>query len=332
VCQTIATTGAGSCTQDGVVCEGCTSCCSRQCAPYAQSGVKICQPASGCRLTNDLCQKKGDCCGGDPTAQTENPGNVECNLDPALSPPLGTCGNPNGCQARGNICGRKDGTNLCGGNAREDCCDCPPPKFNCCKPDLVGIFRCFGGGSTTCPNGYTGKAPCCIAGGDRCEFSAECCGGTPCVPDSQGVLRCLVKPPGGTACVPTDGACTTTGDCCAGMTCNITPGQTFGSCAAPPPPPPPPTPDSGTSPTDDGGAPTDDGAIPVDGANPTDDGGTPLDAEDAALPPPPPPACGFYGQACSAASACCTGLTCVVAGTITACDAESSCVCVQIIQ
>src|SRR5262249_11545468 len=150
-------------------------------------------------------------------------------LDLAVSPPLGTCRNPNGCQPRGNICGRKDGGNFCGRNAREDCCDCPPPKFNCCKPDSVGIFRCFGGGSPKCKTGYDGTPDCCIPAGERCQFSAECCGSVPCVPDAQGVLRCLAKPDGGVACVAEGGACTTTGDCCRGLTCNITPGHTFGT-------------------------------------------------------------------------------------------------------
>jgi hypothetical protein len=309
VCKAIATTGSGSCTQDGVVCSDCTNCCSRNCAPYARSGVKICQPASGCKLTNNLCQKSSDCCGGDPTASVEGAGNVTCELAAGLSPPLGTCRNPMGCQPRGNVCGKRDGdNNMCGGNAREDCCDCPPPKFNCCKPDNVGIYRCFGGGSGTCPTGYTGKAPCCIAGGERCQFSAECCDGTPCVPDDQGVLRCLARPPAGTACVNTDGRCTTTGDCCSGLTCDITPGQTYGRCAAPPAPPPPP-PDAGTT----------------DASPPTDAAAPPLDAA-------PPPVCSFYGQSC-AATPCCTGtgLVCVVTGTHTLCAGGTSCVCTVVI-
>jgi hypothetical protein len=339
VCAAVATTGSGNCTQDGVACDGCTSCCSRQCAPYALSGVRICQPASGCRLTNSLCQKNTDCCGGDPTASTENPGNVTCELDPAVSPALGTCRNPQGCQARGNVCGRKDGSNLCGGNAREDCCDCLPPKFNCCKADLGGIFRCFGGSKKGCENGYDSKDPnCCIAAGERCQFSSECCGGTPCTPDSQGVLRCLAKPPGGTACINTSGACTTTADCCRGLTCNITPGQTFGSCAAPPPPPPPPSPDAGNlpdagpNPAGDGGSATDDGpgTPPADAGTTSEDAAVSLDT--APPPPPPPPVCGFYGQSCATDSPCCLGLTCVQPGTASACPAGASCVCTEIIQ
>jgi hypothetical protein len=45
------------------------------------------------------------------------------------------------------------------------------------------------------------------------------------------VLRC-----GTTTCVASGGACTNTGDCCTGLTCNITPGQSAGTCGAPPAP------------------------------------------------------------------------------------------------
>jgi hypothetical protein len=303
VCKVIDTRGAGSCTQDGIVCADCTNCCSRLCAPYALTGVKICQPASGCKLTNNLCQKDGDCCGGDTTVQSEGAGSVTCEMATAMTPPLGTCRNPMGCQPRGNVCGRKASDNQCGGNAREDCCDCPPPKFNCCKPDTVGIYRCHGGGSDTCPTGYTGKAPCCIASGERCQLAAECCDGSPCVPDGAGVLRCLARPPGGVACVAADGACTTTGDCCAGLACGIVPGQTFGRCQ----PPPPPSPGTGGS----GGA---------GGATGSGTGGS------------APPVCSFFGQGCSSSARCCTGLSCVISGSNRACDDVASCVCIQTIE
>lgn len=356
-CQKLDIGGAGNCTQDGIVCAGCTNCCSRQCAPYATSGVKICQPASGCRITNGTCQKNSDCCGGDPTAQTEDPGNVTCTIAAGTSPPTGTCRNPTGCQPRGAVCGAKAVENVCGGNEREACCDCPPPKFNCCKADAVGIFRCFGGGSKDCPTGFTGKAPCCIASGERCQFSAECCGGVPCVPDAQGVLRCLPKPPSGPACVMENNACTTTADCCAGLTCNITPGRAFGTCGRPVPPPPPPSPpqqDAGSAPTPDApiGTPVDAPASGGDTANPppTDDAGNPLPGDDAgasidaAEPPPPvdaivpplppdgdPPLCAFFGQSCGNEVTCCEPLRCVLAGKNVLCDDTAPCVCNQLI-
>jgi hypothetical protein len=326
-CTEIDTTGAGGCVQDGIICEGCTNCCSRVCAPWALSGVKICQPASGCRLTNDLCKKASDCCGGDVTPQGGL--KVTCNLDPATNPPVGACANPNGCQPRGGLCGLKGGGNACG-NAREDCCDCQPPKWQCCKADSLGIPRCFGGSTPQCPKGYDSRDPnCCIATGNACKFAAECCGGSPCVPDASGVLRCLAAPGGGVACVPSGGLCTTTGDCCTGQVCNIVPGNATGTCGAPPPPPPPPL-------APDAGAP--DTLVPADSAPPADANALPADSSpppaDAAPPPvDTAPVCALWGQACSASVPCCAGPYCSEpGGTGNPCNGQTGCTCYQVIK
>jgi hypothetical protein len=242
---------------------------------------------------------------------------VSCNLAPGVDPPVGTCSNPNACQPRGGLCGLKNGTNQCG-NAREDCCDCQPPKWQCCKADSLGIPRCFGGSTPTCPSGFTGKPDCCIPGGSECKFSAECCNGAPCVPDGQGVLRCL-RPPadGGIICVPAGNACTTNGDCCTGLTCNIVPGSPSGTCGQPPPPPPPPPVDAGTTPD---APPPDDGAVPEDAAPPVDTA-------------PPPPICAFYGQACSALIPCCNGVPCNAGdGSGAPCNGGTGCLCYRVIE
>jgi hypothetical protein len=349
VCKTLETTGSGSCVQDGIVCAGCTNCCSRVCAPYGRSGVSICQPASGCRVTNNVCQKDGDCCGGDVTLNS-GAQKVTCNLAAAPAPgapPAGTCSNPNGCQARGNVCGLKEASNACG-NSREDCCDCLPPKFNCCKADSLGVPRCFGGSTAQCPSGYTGKEPCCIKAGETCQFASECCGGTPCVPDAQGVLRCLAKPPTGAACVAAGAACTTTGDCCSGLVCNISAGQAFGSCAQPPPPPPPPSTGAGGA-GGAGGAAGAGGAGGVGGMGGAggaaggaggtggtggeDAGASGPDAAEPPPPPPPPPVCSFYGQSCSTTVTCCNDVPCTDTATYQACTAGSAaCACFKVVQ
>ena len=74
VCAGATTTAAGTCATistgcavDGLVCNGCTGCCSSFCAPYGTTSSKICQPASGCHVTGDLCHTDSDCCGGDPS-------------------------------------------------------------------------------------------------------------------------------------------------------------------------------------------------------------------------------------------------------------------------
>jgi hypothetical protein len=56
-------------------------------------------------VTNNLCRTNLDCCGGDPTLVSEGAGSVTCELAAGISPPLGTCRNPMGCQVRGNVCG-----------------------------------------------------------------------------------------------------------------------------------------------------------------------------------------------------------------------------------
>jgi hypothetical protein len=342
VCAALDTTGGGGCTPDGIVCGDCGGCCSRLCAPYV-TGVKICQPPSGCRVTNNLCTVNKDCCGGDPTEVSEGAGSVTC-IKSTVNPDIGACRNPTGCQVRGNICGGPSGQ--CGVNERAACCDCPGDPKKCCKADSVGIYRCFGGGSKDCPTGYTGQAPCCVSYGERCAFSAECCSGVPCVPDGQGVLRCLTPPDGGPACVANAGRCTSTGDCCVGLLCNIVPGQATGTCGAPPPPappPPPPGPDGGADApvaNPDGGAGSDgpvdpDAGANPDGATPQDDAGPLPDADmppppppDADPPPPPPPVCAQYGQMCSTSVPCCNSVPCNAPGTGLPCAAgQVGCTC-----
>ncbi len=54
VCMDVSTTGTGQCTHDGVLCNGCGSCCSRNCGPWALSGVNVCQPGLGCKNHQQL--------------------------------------------------------------------------------------------------------------------------------------------------------------------------------------------------------------------------------------------------------------------------------------
>jgi hypothetical protein len=178
-------------------------------------------------------------------------------------------------------------------NARQDCCGCASPKFQCCKPDANGVNRCYGtpAGATACKTGYTGVAPCCIAAGQQCTFSSECCAGAPCVPDAMGTLRCLTAPPSGPACVTSGGVCTASADCCAGLSCNIAVGSLKGTCGVTTPPPPP-----------------------------GNDGGQ------------PPPTCATAGQMCKTTADCCYGNCTAPGGTGAACAAgQAGCTCVYII-
>jgi len=194
---------------DGTVCTDCGQCCSRLCAPYGNSGIKICQPAEGCRIDGDLCQKDSDCCGGAGSGLPGD-GHVIC-LRENPNDPVGVCRNPNGCDPEGDVCHFKD-YNTCGNsNARNDCCG-GQGNSGVCQLDALGVPRCYG--LTTCRQA-----------GETCSFSGDCCNGVPCVPDPNGVLRC-----GTSQCVMSGGSCSSTADCCNGLPCTFPAGSVQGTC------------------------------------------------------------------------------------------------------
>ena len=203
---------------DGVVCGGCGDCCSRLCAPFGPSGVKICQPASGCHVTGDLCRKNSDCCGGTLDSSLPGYGNVTCQI--AAGKTIGICRNPvNGpsdggaCNPQGNVCHLKN--YACDiSSARADCCGGLGAKGGVCEVDPLGVPRCNGLGTS------------CRAGGETCASNADCCNDVPCIPDAQGQLRCLT---GGPTCSPSGGSCTINGDCCTGYTLHLARGLDHGN-------------------------------------------------------------------------------------------------------
>jgi len=216
--------GPTYCTKvDGMLCEGCGDCCSRLCAP-GPAGVSICQPASGCHVTGDLCLKDTDCCGGDDASGLPGAGNGSCKLDAGAK--VGVCVNPmnggkNACNPEGNVCHYlQDQEYTCSSSsARSDCCGPETPKFTMCKLDGLGVPRCLGVAE-------------CKAASETCASAADCCDRAPCVPDAKGALHCLPPPSdGGPNCVPSDGACTINADCCPGGICNRPPGSTVGRCS-----------------------------------------------------------------------------------------------------
>lgn len=215
--------GVGTCTQptvgatncsagiDGSLCEGCGDCCSRLCAPYGATGVKICQPAEGCRVDGDLCAQDSDCCGGDPNSGLPGAGNVQC-LKQHTGDKVGICRNPMSCDPEGDVCHYKDYQTCGNSSARNDCCGAPG-NSGVCQLDALGVPRCYGLGTA------------CKQVGNTCAFSGDCCDGMPCVPDATGALHC-----GATACQQAGNSCTSTADCCNGSTCNFPPGSTQGTC------------------------------------------------------------------------------------------------------
>ena len=214
-CVTVTGGGGGGCTEDGNPCSGGTNCCSRTCVDPG-SGAMVCQPVDGCRLTGDFCLSTNACCGGGPNPN----GTVMCAT--------GRCNNGQACNGAGNICGSArlpDGGTLTI-NAPQDCCD---GHRTVCKIDSSGVPRCFGGCpgnicSSSCPTGYTGQAPCCIATSQSCQFSNQCCGGARCLPGDGGFFCSSAT------CQPLAGTCTASADCCSGLACAVPSGSTTGTC------------------------------------------------------------------------------------------------------
>jgi len=203
------------------------------CAPYGPTGVKVCQPASGCRVNGDLCRRDSDCCGAAGTGLPGD-GNVTCQIEPGKA--LGICRNPLSCNPQGNVCHYKDYT--CGSSsARNNCC-AGTGNSGVCQLDFMGVPRCNGLGDT------------CIPTNGICASAQDCCNLAPCVPDGTGLLRCFGTPGGqdGGApridggflppvCVPVGGPCSVNADCCTGYTCIQPVGSTQGVCGIPQTPP-----------------------------------------------------------------------------------------------
>jgi hypothetical protein len=207
--------GATNCSSgiDGSPCGTCADCCSDLCEVYAPTGVKVCQPAEGCRVDGDICHATSDCCGAGGTG-LPGAGNVICLGEngevPASGDTIGICRNPTGCDPEGDVCHYKNYT--CGNSSsRNDCCG-GQGNSGVCQLDALGVPRCYGLGSSCVPTSGT------------CATALDCCNAAPCVPDQTGTLHC------GGGCVNTTGQCTNTGDCCNGLTCVFTPGQTYGTC------------------------------------------------------------------------------------------------------
>lgn len=206
---------------DGVLCGDCGDCCSRLCAPFGPTGVNICQPANGCHVTGDLCRRNEDCCGGSTDETLPGYGNVVCDIEPGKA--VGLCRNPSegpgpggACNPQGNVC-HFQGYSCDISSARANCCGGLGANGGVCQLDPLGVPRCNGLGDE------------CRAAGDTCASTDDCCDDRPCVPDSDGVLRC-----GSDECQPSGDSCTVNADCCPGGVCVLAPGSTVGTCGGEP--------------------------------------------------------------------------------------------------
>jgi hypothetical protein len=204
--------GATNCSAgvDGSLCTDCGGCCSRLCQVYPPTGVKICQPAEGCRIDGDICYTDSDCCGAAGSGLPGD-GNVICSRDNP-GDPVGVCRNPTGCDPEGDVCHYKNYATCGNSSARNDCCGAPG-NSGVCQLDALGVPRCFGLGTM------------CKDSGQQCAFSGDCCNGLPCIPNGAGGFVC-----GTTACQMNGSMCTNSSDCCNGTTCVFMPGQPYGTC------------------------------------------------------------------------------------------------------
>ena len=290
-CALVTGGGGSSCDQAGEPCNGGSNCCSRTCIDPG-SGATVCQAAEGCRITGTWCTDDQSCCGGG----TNPNGTVECRNADAGAGITGRCDQGQACVAVGTICGASiplpDGGSV-DVNAQNDCCD---GHKAVCKLDSSGLPRCFGGGSASCPTGYTGKDSCCIPAGDECQFKDQCCGGAPCVPGQGGKLRCTVAncKAVGTQCDPQQN------QCCSGTDCRPTDTGIYG-CQ---PPPSGGTPDAGTP---------DAGTCNVNGATCTNNSDCCSDrclTESGTCQAPL--ACQPKGSVCTTTADCCSGYSCSI--------------------
>jgi len=280
-------------------------CTSRICRDPG-TGVSICQPATGGRLTEDWCLNDSDCCGGGINPN----GSVHCTNTLGATQLGGRCdqgsagSGTKACLPTGNICGapQPDGKI----NAPQNCCD---GQKTVCKEDSSGIPRCFGGAGEVdpiaCPDGYNGNKPlCCIATGESCQFRDQCCGLAPCLPAAGGGYKC------GTTCTLLGTTCTSDSECCDGATC-YHPEGAGAFCANVSAPPP----DGGTA---DGGTP--DGGTGADAGVPGANGDPCTVAGDCAsnictsnvCTAPPTATCGGVEAPCTATADCCVGTYCQV--------------------
>ena len=301
----------------------------RLCAPYAPTGVFVCQPASGCHVNGDLCRETSDCCG---TSGTGLPGDGNVTCDKAAGAAIGICRNPQSCNPQGNVCHFKNYACSSGSSARNDCCSAVGSSGRCIK-DSQGVLRCNNfnpepcvglaenDSCSLCQLDALGVPRCnglgaCRKSSDTCASAADCCDGLPCVPDGSGALRCYSPPDGGATCVPAAGACTINADCCPGGSC-ITPiGSTVGSCSTPPLPP-------GSGGTPGSGGASSGGTANAGGAGGTTSAGGAGGTTSAGGPPRAARvrrgwhdspggsagaggACSLYGQKCTTTANCCS--------------------------
>jgi hypothetical protein len=245
-------------------------------------------------------------------------------------------GGPGGCAVL-------PGTSTCYvTNQETNCCDSVKIQGDeyLCRVDVGGVPRCFGGLSGTCPFGYTGVAPCCVAQGSYCDFNDQCCDGLPCTIGADGGRQCV-----GSTCAPLGTACTGS-ECCPGTQC--LPSSEIGNvCQVP-------TDAGSTCSGNDAGCSTPatccSGYCTANHCGPPPacqpQGATCSSSADCCSNPPltcvlnpgsttgtcqPGSGCLNIGQACTSASGCCSGLFCTDSAGVLCTSSFNGCSCQVVI-
>jgi hypothetical protein len=201
----VGTCGAnGTCAVGGTACNSCGTCCSGVCAPFGSLGSMICTASTGCRTAGDSCVSASDCCGG---AGSGVPGDGNGSCAPVAGASLGHCSNQ-GCAPEGTTC--HNAGSLCSVSGRQDCC-VAGGATKMCKADVLDSSRCYG--LTTCQ-----------AAAQPCANDTDCCGAY-CVPNGSGILSCVSA-----SCIASGAACSSTSQCCRGLTCVMPTGSVRGAC------------------------------------------------------------------------------------------------------
>ena len=216
VCMDVATTGTGNCTHDGVLCNGCGSCCSKNCGPWALTGVqrlparpRLQDPEQPLHHRQRVLRRgyrqsstaRRPAAGTSASASARRTRATRCRAGSASSPAAPTPAPTPRATARARSRPRRSAA-----PTTRSACRAASARAACADGGTTGIF------SGTDPK-------CCRQPGQTCNTAAECCGLSPCVPDSTGTLRCLTTTPndGGIVCVRQRRGCTATGDCCTGL-------------------------------------------------------------------------------------------------------------------
>jgi hypothetical protein len=256
--------GSSFCVQTGDICARDSECCSSICLIAQGNTVGTCaDPPSGptrCGgVEGMLCDSCNDCCSrlcvpyGEHGKMVCQPAQG-CRILGDLCRQDNDCcgGNPdNGLPGAGNVtCHKEDPSQVLGVCRNPLSCS---PQGNVCHYKADEDYVCTsssapnnccgdpGGGEGMCQLDALGVPRCnglseCVPTDGICSNSMDCCDLVPCVPWSDGLMHCGPEEGPPEECIPVDGPCTIDADCCPPYICIRPVGSTVGTCGTLEPP------------------------------------------------------------------------------------------------